>query len=205
MTRCVFAMALGVGVWLTACATGSAEQPKQADNAEVGAADTASAARQALAEREKARRDWQAKLSGSRWELEVVVSGQGQPQVVESDVLTFDGGTVGSDVLAKAGYKRASYSLYPPAAQSVAWEAMQMQSREEKDVQEAAIWRGEVTGEAMQGTLIKKRTQGEKETMETFSFTGRRMAPAPEPTSPAAQSEPPAAGQSTPAVPQPSG
>ena len=75
MTRFVFAIALGVGVWLTACGTGSAEQPKKANNAEVGAADTASAARQALAEREKARRDWQAKLSGSRWELEVVVSG----------------------------------------------------------------------------------------------------------------------------------
>jgi hypothetical protein len=152
------------------------------------AASPASAADRERAAREKMMRDWQAKLSDSRWELEVVVSKGGPATVVQPDVLTFERGTINSDTLAKAGYKRAPYSLYPPTEQSVGWEAMQR--KEEQGVTETVIWRGEVIGQAMQGTLIKKRTKGEEETVETLSFTGRRMVAAPEPVLPPAQAEP---------------
>ena len=140
--------------------------------------------------REKMMQDWQTKLSGTKWELEVVVSGRGQPKVVQSDVLTFERGALVSDTLAKAGFDRAEYSLYPPTEQSIEWEAMQ--HKEEKGTQETAIWRGEFTGDAIQGNLTKRRKKGDKETVEHFSFTGHRVvAPAPAP--------PP---EATPPVPQ---
>ena len=207
MARIMRAIVVGVGVSLIACSAGNAEPKKNPGAAQ---ADAASAAQLELAAREKARREWQTKLSGSRWDLEVTVSAPGRPQVVESDVLTFERGTVGSDTLDKAGYARAGYSLYPPTEESVGWEAMQ--SKQNKDVQEAAIWRGEVTGETMQGMLIKKRTDRQGNHTEQFSFTGKRMAPAPaESAEPAAASQTPsaapapAAGQSAPTAPQPSG
>lgn len=192
MGRFILTLASAVGVWLIACSAAGAWPGKSDKNAEATPAAPSAAQESAnsleRAEREKAMRDWQAKLSGSRWELEVVVSKGGPATVVQPDVLTFERGTISSDTLAKAGYEHAPYSLYPPTKESIAWEAMQ--HKEEKGIQEAVIWRGEVTGETMQGTLIKKRTKGEEETVETLSFTGRRMAAAPEPTPPAAQTAP---------------
>ena len=196
MGRFTLVIALGVGAWLIASGTagawpGKSDKDTEAAPAAPDAAARESAANPERAERNKAMRDWQAKLSDSRWELEVVVSGAGRPAVVQSDILTFKNGSVGSDVLAKADYERASFSLYPPTEQSIGWEAMQ-RKKGEKGVQETAIWRGEVTGEAMQGTLVKQSKRGDEEaTTQVFSFTGRRMATAPEPAPAAAQSEPP--------------
>ena len=198
MGRFTFATVLVVGVWLMASGTagawpGTSDKDTEPALAAPDAAARESVANRERAERDKTMRDWQAKLSDSRWELEVVVSGAGRPAVVQSDVLTFKNGSVGSDVLAKADYERASFSLYPPTEQSIGWEAMQ-RKKEEKGAQETAIWRGEVTGETMQGTLVKQSKRGDEEaTTQVFSFTGRRMATAPEPTPAAAQSEAPAA------------
>ena len=197
MGRFTLVITLGVGAWLIASGTAAAWPGKSDKDAEEAPAAPGAAAKESAASRQrdelnKTMRDWQAKLSDSRWELEVVVSGAGRPAVVQSDVLTFNNGSVGSDVLAKAGFERASFSLYPPTEQSIGWEAMQ-RKKGEKGVEETAIWRGEVTGDAMQGTLMKRRTVGEEDRVEQFSFTGRLMAPAPKPTPQAAQSQPPAA------------
>ena len=191
-----------------AVAPTKAAAPVKAD-VPVKAAAPAGAVDPLRAERERVMRDWQASLGSSRWDLEVTLS-SGRPPVVQSDVLTFQHGTMSSDTLTKAGYGRAPYSLYPPEEKSIAWEAMQ---RKEKDgAMETAIWRGEVTGETMQGTLFKRITKGDKETVETFSFTGRRVADAPEPAAqevvvPAAESAPtapPAPAVQAPAAPAPS-
>ena len=179
MIRFTFLMTLGLGVWLVACSTGSAKERQGGVQVPASpAVDPAvAAAERARAAQAKAMREWQAKLSDSRWDLEVVVSGTGRPAVVESDVLTFEHGTVSSDVLHKAGYERAGFSLYPPTERSIAWEAMQRKT--EKGVEETAIWRAEVTGETMQGTLTKQRTDGADNRVQQFSFTGRLMtAPA---------------------------
>jgi hypothetical protein len=143
--------------------------------------EAASPANREAVEKAKAMQEWQAKLMGSKWELEVVVSPTGQPQVVESDVLTFDQASVGSEVLAKAGFERGSFSLYPPEGQSISWEAMQRKAG--KDGEETAIWRAEVTGEAMRGSLLKRRPgkDGADGKMDQFTFTGKKMASAPEP------------------------
>jgi hypothetical protein len=195
MSRITFVVAAGIGVGLLASGTAAAWPGKSDKDTETDpAAAQQRAAEQERAQREqiaKTMREWQAKLSDSRWELEVVVSKGGPAQVVEADVLTFKSGSVNSDVLAKAGHKPASFSLYPPTEESVAWEAMQ--SKEEQGVTETVIWRGEVTGETMQGTLVKKRAKGDKETVDTLSFSGRRMADAPAPTPAAAQPESPSA------------
>jgi hypothetical protein len=107
--------------------------------------------------------------------------------------LSFDRTTMGSDVLAKAGYGRGMYALYPPSEQSIGWEAMQRTDKGD----EQAIWRGELTGAKIEGTLMKyvKKGQGDP-AMQQFSFTGTRMADAPpEPAPEAAEA---------PATPEPS-
>ena len=63
------------------------------------------------------------------------------------------------------------------------------------------IWRGQVTGDAIKGTLTKQRTDKKETRVEQLLFTGRRLA-APTPEAEAAQ---PAAAGGAPAVPQPAG
>lgn len=197
MNRVALAMTLGCGVWLIASSVESAEDPKGAKAAPPAAppaAQTGGLSREVI-EREKAIKEWRTKLSGTKWELEVVVSGNALPKVVEADVLTFDRSTVGSDTLRKAGFEDASYALYPPTEQSVEWEAMQR--REEKGSEELAIWRGEVMKDTIRGTLTRQRKKGDKETTENFSFAGTLVkadqgageppsasAPVPAPTPP---------------------
>jgi hypothetical protein len=195
MGRFTLTIVLGVGVWLLACSAGSAEERKKAKSGEAkpdaAAADQASAAERELAEREKAIQTWRAKLAGTQWELQLTPMG-GQPGKPETDVLTFSRGAVGSEKLLKTGYPYSNnYALYSPTDQSIAWETMQL--KEGSNEQDMVIWRGEVIGETMQGTLTKRRTDGKENRVEQFSFTGRKIAPAPESTPPAAQSEPPTA------------
>jgi hypothetical protein len=147
-------------------------------------------AEQGRAAKDKAMRESQAAMADSRWEIEVKLSSSGQA-VVQPDVITFERGMMNSETLEKSGFSRGEYSLYPPQAQSIAWEAMQ---RKEADgVSESAIWRGEVTGETMQGTIIKKRSKGDQETAENFTFSGKRVAAAPKPVEPATAAPAPAA------------
>ena len=185
MNRVVIAIVMSAGVCLAAGSAGAEEQAWWAKGAKGGeakpAAPAAAATNTAAIELARAMQEWQAKLAGSRWELEVVVSGPGQPRVVEADVLSFDQGSVGSEVLSKAGFEPASFSLYPPEGQSISWEAMQRKTG--KDGEESAIWRGEVTGEKMQGTMLRRHPGkgGAEGRMDQFAFTGRKMAPAPVP------------------------
>lgn len=195
MGRFILTLASAVGVWLIACSAAGAWPGKSDKNAEAAPAAPSAAQESAnsleRAEREKAIQTWQAKLAGTQWELQLTPMG-GQPGKPETDVLTFSRGTVGSEKLLKTGYPYSNnYALYSPTDQSIAWETMQL--KEGSNEQDMVIWRGEVIGETMQGTLTKRRTDGKENRVEQFSFTGRKIAPAPEPTPPAAQSEPPTA------------
>jgi hypothetical protein len=189
-----YARVAAVGLGMCLIAAGGAEgawgdKPKQKPQAAPPVVDPAAAAAERGKEQARIMREWQQKLEGSRWELEVLVSKPGQPAVVESDVLTFKGGSIGSEVLAKAGYDRASYSLYPPTGDTIGWEAMQRMSKD--GAEETAIWRAEVSGGAMQGMLMRKRVKGDQETVDNFSFTGKKAAaPAPEPPPAPAAEEP---------------
>ncbi|MBI2495937.1 MAG: hypothetical protein HYY58_05600 [Candidatus Omnitrophica bacterium] len=185
-------LALIVG-WTAAAAAEKGASPKakksqaaeSASASPAGSAQADAAARE-IAEREKKLRDWRAKLAGTRWELELVLSGQGQPAVVQSDVLMFGQRSVGTEGLLKAGYLDSNnYALYSPTEESVAWEAMQL--KDGQDEQDMVIWRGEIIGDAMQGTVTKQRPDKKKELVtEHLSFTGRLVKPVPEAAPPAA-------------------
>jgi hypothetical protein len=128
-------------------------------------------------DREEAIVKWRERLGGSRWDLTLRSGGErpGQAMTEERDVLTFDRRKVGSDILGKAGHEPAEYSLYGPSEKIVSWEAMER--KDEKGAQETLVWRGEINGETMQGTLMKRIAKGAKETVQNFSFTGRLVKP----------------------------
>jgi hypothetical protein len=194
---------LGIGLGLivmravSAAESGTSPAARKTPSAEPTAASPASsaqadAAARETAKREKALQEWRAKLTGTRWELQLTPTGA-QGGAPETDVLTFSERTIGSENLVKQGYAVAdTYALYSPTERSVAWEAMQV--KEEQGTRYTAIWRGEAIGETMQGTLLKQRSLGDANLIEQLSWTGRLLAPAPE----AAQ---PPAGESAPADP----
>jgi hypothetical protein len=192
------AIPLVVGLLFVAAGDAGAVWPKKGDDTVDAKPAAQERAERERAAKDKAMKDWQAAMADSRWELEVKLS-SGGPAVVQSDVLTFDRGRMNSETLAKAGFSKAEYSLYPPTEQSVAWESMQQKNAD--GVTESAIWRGEVTGDQMQGVIVKKRVKGDQETVENFSFTGRRIAAAPKPAEPAPA--PTDASQAGPAVDAP--
>ena len=197
MGRIGLSFVLALGVSLSVCGMASAWPGKDDKEKKQDAAPGASAAADRAA-RDKAMREWQSKLGNSRWELEVVVSSGGPATVVQSDVLKFQHGSMQSETLAKAGYEPTSFALYPPTATSVEWEAMQRKTKD--GAEETAIWRGEVTGERIRGTLTQRIVRGDKEDTKLFSFTGKPMAPEPEPVpAPVVESAPPVAPQAAPA------
>lgn len=182
MDRVAAIMVVGSGVWLLACSLGEAKarQSKRTEEASaMSAVEQAVRLSPEVVAREKATREWRDKLADTQWELELVLSGGAQPAVVQSDVLTFGRQAVGSEALRKTGYPDSqSYSLYAPTEESISWEAMQL--KDGTDGQDVVIWRGEVIGEAIQGTVTKQRSRGEGETnlTEQFSFTGHKVVPA---------------------------
>lgn len=207
----VLGVSVGLIVTTTACgkekpalpeAKKASAQPAAASPK--GAAAPDDAAEQERAKREKALQEWRAKLTGSKWELQLTPTGvpSGAP---ETDALAFTQRTVGSDAMRAAGFTDSdNYALHSATEQSVAWEAMQV--KEEKGAKYMAIWRAEVTDQTMQGMLFTRETRGEKETTEQFSFTGRRLAAAtetaPEAAPPAVEpGAPPASPRTQPGSP----
>ena len=199
MQRQMMSGFLGVGLGLIVMWTASAAEegapPAPTSSAKAGpVSPELSKKREEALEREKVLRDWRAKLAGSRWELQLTPSGAGG--AAKTDVLSLTQRTIGSENLSKAGYPDAdNYSLYSPTEQSVSWETMQ--TMEEKGANYMAIWRGEVTGDTMQGTLFTRKQRGDKETTEQFAFTGHKLVPTPPTPAPTPEAAPVAAPQAT--------
>lgn len=197
---------VGCGVWLIGCNAANAKDNKSAEKTPAApAVEQTGRISPEVAEREKVVREWRAKLSGTQWDLQLTLMG-GQPGKPETDVLTFGQRTVGSEKLLKAGYPHSdNYTLYAPTEESIAWETMQL--KDGSDERDMVIWRGEIVGDTIQGTLTKQRNVGDANLVEQFSFTGRLVEPAPERVPPAAQGEAPSAAPASeaPAAPQQSG
>lgn len=183
---------VGLGVSLTACsAEGAKERESDEQTPAASISEHVVEISPEVVEREKAKKAWRVKLTGSEWDLELTPM-RGKAGKPDTDVLTFSQTSVGSKKLLKAGYSdSSSYALHSPTDKSIAWEAMQL-----KDEQDMAIWRGEVVGKTMQGTLTKQRNLGDANLVEQFSFTGRRLGPEPEVTPPEAETEPPSTAPS---------
>ena len=200
MNRYAVIVVLGLGTCLVGSAIGQAED-KGAPPAAAAMQKGAPLSKEVI-EREKAIVKWREKLKGSKWNIEVTVSGNAPVVVVEPDVLSFNRKTMSSETLGKSGYPSATYSLYPPTETSVEWEAMH--SHEDKGVAETSIWRGEFRDKTVQGTLSRSRKKGDKETMDSFPFKGTLVEAAPPaPVAPPvpAESAAPAADSAAPAVP----
>ena len=120
---------------------------------------------------EKKRDEARATLNGTSWTAQLRSDKTGKTY---QDTLTFQGRTVSSAWLSKAGYGSSNYS--PRVEEDVVvWETMQS-----KEGEGPAFWRGEVQGMKMSGVLNKQPAKGEP---ESFTFTA---VPSGQPSTPMA-------------------
>ena len=126
---------------------------------------------------EKKRDEARAALNGTSWAAQLRSDKTGKTY---QDTLTFQGRTVSSAWLSKAGYGSSNYSPRVEEGGLVVWETMQS-----KEGEGLAFWRGEMQGTKMSGVLNKQPTKGEP---ESFTFTA---VPSGQPPTPMAA---PAAG-----------
>ena len=115
--------------------------------------------------REKALKEWRAKLNGTNWALELKPSGGGNKKPLQ-DTLTFQDRQILSKLLSKDGYLGSNYTLTVQEDGSAIWETMQT-----KESGGVVFWRAEIQGDAMQGVLSKQPAEG---ATEEFSFIGHR-------------------------------
>ena len=111
--------------------------------------------------------DVRTQLNGSYWELTVIpVSAGADKSKTQKDALNFDKTKVTSEFLTKAGYPGSNYSVVIGSDGIAVWETMQT-----KEGEGVAFWRGELSGETMQGMLSKQPLQG---SAEDYAFTAKR-------------------------------
>ena len=140
----------------------AAEKGAVAPAASGAAANTAAPADS----RKRMMEDMQAKLDGSRWEIEwKPIAGKGKPQ---KDALTFTKRTIASERLIKAGYPETNYTLTVKENEPAVWETMQT-----KEGEGVVFWRGEFHGAGMRGVVSKHPLEGGT---EDFSFVGREVS-----------------------------
>jgi hypothetical protein len=118
--------------------------------------------------KEKVRKEWEQKLAGTTWTLEVR-SQQGGGRTTQ-DTLTLTGVELVSEAFSKAGYPNSNYSVTPLNDSGAAVETMQTHPKKG-----SAFWHLEIRGQALEGRVVKQTTDG---TVEELSVSGR---PAPEP------------------------
>jgi hypothetical protein len=147
-------------------------------------------------ELEKAVADWRRKLAGTRWEVTLTPSGAAEGGAAQSDVFVFERRVAGFQGLEKEGYPSADYSLLSPTDASVSWEGMQR--REGHEDTDFVTWYGKVTGEALEGKLIKQSKKGKQNVVERFSFAGRLATPEASPSTETAPDAPAAVPPETP-------
>lgn len=158
-------IALGalIGLALVTAPAGSAEEP--------------SVEQQRLAEVKVA-------LEGTTWRLELTPEDGGKSQ---QDTITFSGGKISSEVMAKSGYTASNYSLSVKPDGTGVWETMQSDDKDN-----AAFWRGELHGSSMRGAINKRSG----DSTQSFSFAASLIS-GPPPTTPAAAVPPVPVGEPT--------
>ena len=116
-------------------------------------------------------RDWEAKLDGSEWTIQLSpATGTGKSQ---TDTLTFAHGTVSSKWLSKEGFAPSNYTLSAQDASHAEWQTTQ--SNPDGHV---ASWRSQLSGDTISGALNKRTPDGQA---MVFYVNGTKAASAPPP------------------------
>ncbi|MBI3321615.1 MAG: hypothetical protein HYZ91_05045 [Candidatus Omnitrophica bacterium] len=106
-----------------------------------------------------------AKLNGTQWAIDLrAMFGEGQPAPI-NDVLSFERGTISSKRLSDRGYVASAFTISVADSGVPVWETMQT-SQDDGVV----LWRAELHGEKMIGSLSKYPVEGSS---EDYVFEGQ--------------------------------
>ena len=103
-----------------------------------------------------------AQLNAQAWTIKLVQQGAKKPKS-EADVLTFSGQGVVSQFLSAKGFGGSQFSLSIQDDGSAVWETVQRTENED-----TALWRGELRGNVLTGTLSIRYKSGMG---EVYSFS----------------------------------
>lgn len=145
-----------------------------------------------------------AQLHDTRWTISLAPIGAAAKGKPSTDTVMFEGRTVTSESLKKAGYSVSNYTLTVDDSGGATWETMQT-----KPDQGVVFWKGEFQGSTMQGVMSRHPVGKDA---EDFTFSGQeesgRHVVAPKAGEPiiiptAAPATPTAMTPSTPSTPAP--
>src|SRR3989338_821833 len=91
-------------------------------------------------------------LDGTKWRIENTPEGAPIPHHIDRDI--FGGGGFTSVIFERKGFPAASYTA-TEKGDVISWEVKQ-----QNDTQGELVWQGEITGEALTGTLVWKQKDG---------------------------------------------
>jgi len=139
------------------------------------------------AKQEQAKKEWMAKLNGTRWSVAVtpMSAEPGKSPKPKQDTLAFSGPQITSELLVKEGYSGSNFTLRLEDDGSAIWETMQG-----KEGGHLAFWRGNVQGDVMRGVVSKRSPDG---TSVDYSFSGAQLPSQTLPPASAAVEMPPTA------------
>ena len=109
-----------------------------------------------------------AKLNGSRWAIELRPMVGNEPAAPTADLISFEAGIIRSEDLSKRGYGPSPFTVSVADSGVAVWETMQTNQHDG-----VVLWRGELHGEKMLGSLSKYPLEGYS---EDYVFEG---SPAP--------------------------
>ena len=107
------------------------------------------------------------RLNGSRWMVELHPLFGRDDDAPAQDLLTFDQQLVTSQLLAHDDFQPARFTVTMTEEAAPVWEAMQSSA-----TAGIAIWRGELHGEEMRGTVSKQPLEG---TSQDYQFVGHQL------------------------------
>ena len=114
------------------------------------------------------------RLNGSRWMLELRPLFSQEDQEPAQDLLTFEQQLVTSQLLTPDGFMPARFTVTMSEGAAPVWEALQS-----SPTAGVAIWRGELHGEEMRGTVSKQPIEGNS---QDYLFVGHLMHGSETPT-----------------------
>ena len=119
------------------------------------------------------------RLNGSRWmvELRPMFAEEGQADEPAQDLVVFQDQMVSSHLLEPDGFTPGRFTVSMNEGTAPVWEALQSSS-----TAGIAIWRGELHGEEMRGTVSKQPLEGNS---QDYLFVGHQMhVPSPDSSTP---------------------
>lgn len=113
------------------------------------------------------------RLNGSRWMVEVrpMFAEEGEDATSAQDLIAFQDQMMTSQLLERDGFKPGRFTVTLTEGDAPVWEALQSSP----DVG-IAIWRGELHGDQMRGTVSKQPLEGAS---QDYLFAGRGMVSSP--------------------------